>query len=300
MTTTTADLRTIPDPAEPVPVIARPTLLLFVAGWLVFVASTALALTGTWPMIVSVPFSTAASFVLFTVAHEASHNTISSHHWVNTWLGRLAIPLFAPHACFGAWRYIHMQHHRFTNEDGQDPDHYTHRGAPWTRPLRWITVDLQYIPFYLRVIRKRPRTELIELVVTLTIMIAIGITIVATGYGVELLVLYFLPLRLSILMLGWAFDYLPHHDLTATPADDRYQATRNRIGLEHILTPLLLYQNYHLVHHLHPRIPFYRYIAVWRRNEEEYLAQDPALSDARGRPLTADEYRRLRVLQEHH
>ena len=34
----------------------------------------------------------------------------------------------------------------------------------------------------------------------------------------------------------------------------------------------MLYQNYHLVHHLHPVIPFYRYVAVWRRGEESYLA----------------------------
>ena len=47
-------------------------------------------------------------------------------------------------------------------------------------------------------------------------------------------------------------------------------------------------------------VPFYRYIKVWRRNEDEYLEHDPALSDVRGRPLTVDEYRRLRELQEHH
>ena len=63
------------------------------------------------------------------------------------------------------------------------------------------------------------------------------------------------------------------------------------------MTPVLLYQNYHLVHHLHPLIPFYRYIAVWRRNEAAYLAGDPELSTVRGRKLTADEYRRIRELQ---
>ena len=63
--------------------------------------------------------------------------------------------------------------------------------------------------------------------------------------------------------------------------------------------PLLLYQNYHLVHHLHPVVPFYRYIKVWRRSEDAYLENDPALSDVRGRVLTVDEYRRLRELQQH-
>ena len=156
------------------------------------------------------------------------------------------------------------------------------------------------MPFYLRRIRSRPQAELNELFVTLSLLIAVGIGIVAAGYGVELLLLYFLPIRLSILWLGWAFDYLPHHELTARPQDDKFRTTRNRIGMERLITPLLLYQNYHLVHHLHPVVPFYKYIAVWRRNEDEYLLRDPALSDVRGRALTADEYRRLRELQHSH
>ena len=31
--------------------------------------------------------------------------------------------------------------------------------------------------------------------------------------------------------------------------------------MEWLLTPLMLSQNYHLVHHLHPSVPFYRYVA---------------------------------------
>ena len=46
-------------------------------------------------------------------------------------------------------------------------------------------------------------------------------------------------------------------------------------------------------------MPFYRYLAVWRRNEDRYLEGDPALSTVRGRPLTSDEYRELRKLAAH-
>ena len=51
---------------------------------------------------------------------------------------------------------------------------------------------------------------------------------------------------------------------------------------------------------LHPVIPFYRYVKVWRRAEQHYLANDPPLSTVGGRPLSTDEYRRLRELAEHH
>ena len=35
--------------------------------------------------------------------------------------------------------------------------------------------------------------------------------------------------------------------------------------LDDIVTGLWLFQNYHAVHHLYPRIPFYRYRAVFQK-----------------------------------
>ena len=149
-------------------------------------------------------------------------------------------------------------------------------------------------------LRSRPRAEHIELAITLAVVVGGALTLILTGNFFWLLVLYLLPIRIAILALGWAFDYLPHHGLHDTPDENRFRATRNRVGAERVLSPLLLYQNYHLVHHLHPVIPFYRYVAVWRRGEDAYLENDPALSTVGGRPLTVDEYRRLRALADHH
>jgi len=220
---------------------------------------------------------------------------------VNVWLGRVSLLFFAPIAGFSTWRYIHMQHHRFTNHnDGNDPDAYTMRGPGWQRPLRWLTIDGYYMLWYRSRLSSRPRGEKVELAVTWLVLVGVIVAFVATGHIVELLVLVLLPMRLAVMWLGFAFDYLPHHGLHHTPGEDRFKTTRNRVGLERVLSPLLLYQNYHLVHHLHPLIPFHRYIAVWRRNEGRYLESDPALSDVRGRPITTDEYRRLRELAEHH
>lgn len=290
----------IPRPDEPVPAVAVPAALVFAAGVTLFAGSTALALSGAWPAAVSVVVNAVASYLLFTVAHDASHRSLSSHEWVNVWLGRVSLFLFAPHAGFRTWRFIHMQHHRFTNhDDGRDPDHYTHRGPAWQMPLRWLTIDLYYLVWYAPQLRARPRRERVELAVFWLLLAALVVAAATTGHVVDLLVLYVLPTRLAIAWLGFAFDFLPHHGLHLTPEEDRFKTTRNRVGLERLLSPLLLYQNYHLVHHLHPTIPFHRYLAVWRRDEERYLEADPALSDVRGRPITADEYRRLRELADH-
>jgi fatty acid desaturase len=291
----------IPRPDEPVPALSFAGTAVFVAGLGVYAVSTALALTGTWPLLLSVAPNAVASYLLFTIAHDASHHSLSRNERVNVWLGRVATFLFAPQAGFRTWRFIHMQHHRFTNhDDGRDPDHYTHRGPRWQHPLRWLTIDLYYMVFYVPQLRRRPRAERLELFASWILLAALAATALATGHGADFVVLFAVPMRLSILWLGFAFDYLPHNGLHLTPEQDRFKTTRNRIGLERLLSPLLMYQNYHLVHHLHPTIPFHRYIAVWRRNESAYLDGAPALSDVRGRPITADEYRRMRELAGHH
>ncbi|MEA2141454.1 MAG: hypothetical protein QOC91_1553 [Solirubrobacteraceae bacterium] len=287
----------IPDPGEPVPRLSRPGLALFLAGLGLWSGSSALALTHQWSLYLSVPLNAVASYMLFTVSHDASHHSLSSIEAVNLWIGRISTLFFAPHAGFRTWRFIHMQHHRFTNhDDGRDPDHYAGRGPRWQMPLRWLTVDLYYMVFYIPKLGTRPRREQVELAFTLLFVGGFSAAAIATGHALELFVLYYLPIRLSIVWLGFAFDYLPHHGLDHAPTEDRFKTTRNRIGLERLVSPLLLYQNYHLVHHLHPVIPFHRYIAVWRRKEEDYLAGEPALSDLRGRPITVEEYRRLREL----
>jgi ring-1,2-phenylacetyl-CoA epoxidase subunit PaaE len=301
VSTAVEQIRRIPDPGEPVPRVAWPTLALFIAGFGIYAVSCTLAVTGVWPWPISTLLNAIASFMLFTVSHEASHHSASSDDALNTWLGRFSTPMFAHHAGFGAWRFVHMQHHRFTNDDeGRDPDAYTNGGPGWLAPLRWLTIDLWYVVFYVPRLRSRARAEHVELAITLAVVVGGALTLILTGNLFWLLVLYLLPIRIAILALGWAFDYLPHHGLHDTPDENRFRATRNRVGAERVLSPLLLYQNYHRGHHLHPVIPFYRYVAVWRRGEDAYLANDPALSTVGGRPLTVDEYRRLRALADHH
>lgn len=303
VTTTTAPVTVtrIPDPAEPVPQVAWPTVALLVAAVGLFAGSTALAVGDVWPWPLSTLLNAVAIYLAFTVSHDAAHHAASSAGAVNSWLGRVSTAFLSPIFGFRAFRFIHMQHHRFTNhDDGRDPDHYTMEGPAWQRLPRWATLDLNYFRFYWSHRGGRPRAELIETVVQTAIVLGILAALVVAGYGLEVVLLYLVPQRIAITYLAWAFDYLPHSRLHHTPTEDRLKATRNRVGGERWASPLLLYQNYHLVHHLHPVVPFYRYLAVWRRNERAYLEGEPALSTLRGRPITADEYRAMRELVEAH
>ena len=62
--------------------------------------------------------------------------------------------------------------------------------------------------------------------------------------------------------------------------------------------PLMLSQNYHLVHHLHPSIPFYRYVATWRRNEEAYLERDAAIAHRLRQAAQPREFREWKQLNQ--
>ncbi len=82
---------------------------------------------------------------------------------------------------------------------------------------------------------------------------------------------WILPSRLALLLLAFSFDHLPHRPHLVLGRVDPYRATH--VFSDALLTPVFLYQNYHLVHHLYPGVPFYRYAQVWRDQRETLLAR---------------------------
>ncbi|MEU6138568.1 fatty acid desaturase [Nocardioides sp. NPDC047086] len=300
MSTTTeqppATRQALPDPGERVPTISWPIVGIFSGAIAVFAASTWAALAERLPVPVTVLLSAAAIFVLFTVLHDAAHYSVSTHRWVNVAFGRVAMFFVSPLISFKSFAFIHIEHHRNTNDDDNDPDHFVSGASWWQVPFRFPLMDLPYLSFLVRNVRRRPRAEVLE---TVFLMITATAVIIAAGFNGQLwtlAVVYLIPERIAIFVLAWWFDWLPHHDLEDTQQENRYRATRNRVGSEWVLTPLLLSQNYHLVHHLHPSIPFYRYVAAWRRNEEAYLEREAAIGTVFGHQLDADEYREWKTL----
>ena len=286
----------LPDPGERVPALAWPTLGIFTGSWVLFVTGTWAALEHTLPRPVTIAMNAIACFVMFTVVHDASHYSISTARWVNNAIGRTAMLLFSPAMAFKAFGYIHIEHHRYANDDDNDPDTFASHGPWWQLPLRWATLEVGYLPRYIRNVSWRPRGEVIETAALLTGTIA-GIAVAAaTGNLWIVAVIYLIPERIAVFALAWWFDWLPHHGLADTQRENRYRATRARVGMEWLYTTVMLSQNYHLVHHLHPSVPFYRYLATWRRNEEAYLEREAAISTVFGQRLDPEQYREWKKL----
>lgn len=288
----------VPDPGERVPVLAWPTVALYAGSLGLFALLVHGIVVADWSRWVTVPLGATVTFLMFSVMHEATHHAISTRTRLNDAFGHASTPFVAPYATFGMIKFIHIEHHRNTNEPKDtDPDAWTSEGPWWQLPFRWATIDAWYLVFYVRRITERPRREVAAVLTVFPLVLLAFGGLVLAGHG-AVLGTFLLGQRVGLVVLAWWFDYLPHHGLTATQREDKYRATRVRVGGEGWLTPLFVYQNYHLVHHLHPSIPFYRYIRAWRRNEEAYLDRNAAISTWFGRSLTPSEYRTWRRLTD--
>ena len=289
----------LPDPGERVPPVAWPTLALYAGTLALFALEMVGVLAAGWSPWVTVPMGTAVTFLMFSVLHEATHHAVSTSDRLNNLMGHLSVPFVAPYGTFGMIGFIHIEHHRNTNEQKSvDPDAWTSEGPWWQLPFRWMTIDLWYFVFYLRRIPQRPRGEVVATSLMFVAVVGGFGWLVAAGHGATLAVAFLVPQRLGLGVLAWWFDYLPHHGLPFTGRQDKYRATRIRVGGEGWMTRLFVYQNYHLVHHLHPSVPFYRYVRAWRRNEQAYLDHNAAISTVFGRSLTPSEYRTWRRLTD--
>jgi fatty acid desaturase len=235
------------------PRVAWPTIALLVAAlatWLLGLAWARVA----WPLGLAV--CTVAAYVAFTPLHEATHRTIARARWVNEVFGRLAsLPLLGP---FPVVQFVHLEHHKHTNDPVADPDHWSGRGPGWLLPVRWLTQDIHY---YVVFLRQGPRNrDRVEAQLTFAAVAAIAVARIALGHGREV-ACWFAAARLAIGVLAFAFDYLPHRPHLITAKQDRFAATSAFPGRVRYIASLG--QSLHLVHHLYPGVPFYRYKRIW-------------------------------------
>lgn len=269
------------------PKIAIPTLILGVVAAVTWWASVDGYLRDVFPVALTVAGCAISSFLMFTVLHEAAHGNVSTMPWINALVGRLAMLWVAGFGAFSMFRYVHENHHWHTNEGEEfDPDYWVLAGPSWQRPLRMATADLGYILFYIRHYRHRPKNEVGE---TFLILLFAGLLIVYLAHHGHLwtaMVCYFIPQRFAVFALAWWFDWLPHHGLDGTAKTNRFGATRNRVGVGWLMTPLMLGQNFHLLHHIQPSLPFYRLAYFWKRDEAAYAAWAPATSTWYGKDIS--------------
>ncbi|MGI8724933.1 MAG: fatty acid desaturase [Methyloceanibacter sp.] len=135
---------------------------------------------------------------------------------------------------------------------------------------RCLTIVFWYHAYFWRNIAFKPhipgmRPLAIHIIVAHLIYYGIAIGLSVMDYWREVLMLWIFPHILASALINYFFAYLTHKPHVAK---ERYRDTnvfwfRGRIS-EPLVNWLYLFQNFHLIHHLFPRVPFYLYGDAFR------------------------------------
>ncbi|WP_426754430.1 fatty acid desaturase family protein [Myxococcus sp. Y35] len=191
---------------------------------------------------------------LFT--HEAVHGGLARRPWLNR-LGGMAcaLPVLQNYA---AYKVLHLRHHADLG-GGKDPDHYAnYTGRRWLELLMHIGRLLLGYPAYITMIpilgwRKGTAAE--------RRWIALEVALVLAGLA---LAVAFLPGQ--VLLHAWGIPMLILNTLVNVRGMSQHtflpESTHPVRGTRTILSnPVTRFfmcnENYHLEHHLYPRVPWY-------------------------------------------
>lgn len=264
------------------PRIAWGTVALFIGILVAWSGGIAGGMLGWLSPAVAIALSFVSAFATFTVLHDASHHAVSRLRWLNSLIGHVCANILL--VSFIPFQRVHLRHHRFTGDPERDPDAYTGEGPWWQLPFRWATSDVHYGFDFMRHDSLSKRDKL-ETWFSGAVLAAVVAGLCLSGHAIGFFVFWMLPAKFSLFCIAYTFDYAPHQRPHCRAArESPYRASFIIEG--RVITVLLLCQNYHLVHHLYPAVPFYRYPLIWQASRAALLARGARIVSlfARTRP----------------
>lgn len=209
-------------------------------------------------------FNSLLLYINFTVLHEAAHGNLACSHkplkplenlcgWISGALLTVPFPIF---------RQLHLTHHAFTNHPQKDPDMWVAAHRLPSMLMRFCSIIPGYYGFIYQHYRQLPQTKKPKQRQRLSAFVLIygGLLLWGIFGGWEfVLFLWLIPAMVATSFLAFAFNWLPHH-----PHESLEKYTNTRVIPGQWLNWVLLGQNYHLIHHLYPRIPFYAYQKTYK------------------------------------
>jgi fatty acid desaturase len=207
------------------------------------------------------------NFMLFYLpSHEAQHSIIARPgeklRWLNELVGQVSsAPMVIP---FRVLRETHMDHHKYANDPELDPDYDTHADGPLG--AIWASIQSRQprpnggSKRYGEVLARRERLDLIkEAVIYELVFYGALFTLAWSGYALEAALLWWLPKHIGMSYLHFFLSWAPHNPQLGV---GRYRDTRSfKSALGNIGS---MGMQYHIVHHLYPRIPLTRTPAAYR------------------------------------
>ncbi|MEM9743637.1 MAG: fatty acid desaturase [Pseudomonadota bacterium] len=225
-----------------------------------------------WPLVLFDALPIWAAFLIATLcvilsylpSHEAQHNIIGNRgsklRWLNELVGHLStIPLVYPYRVLKA---THMEHHAHTNDPELDPDYGVHADSRLAFLVRSI---LNRQPesgrsgaYPAALARVGKEALFIDALVFQAIYLVVLFAMALTEHAIEAALLWWLPRHIALTYIEYYLSWAPHH-----PGHDqgRYRDTRGfRSRLGNLFS---LGMQFHIVHHLYPRIPLMKTPAAY-------------------------------------
>jgi len=251
--------------------LAWPTVALTLFVLIAFVANLWLFATGVTPLWANLLAYAVLTYMSYTPLHEAAHGNIHGGRpqlqWLNKLCGYLVAPLIM--VPFSTHTVEHFTHHRYTNQPGKDPDYVVSGMRHGFLAFIWHGLGFLWVQntfLFHGYWKTAPLRERLTYVAEVTFALSwrvIFLIVSTREYDVLLLVAGYL---LGAFFTAYWFAYRPHHAYEETA---RYRNT-NSLLMPAWMKPLQWFwlgQDLHSVHHLFPRVPFYRYRQLHRRIE---------------------------------
>jgi fatty acid desaturase len=208
-------------------------------------------------------------YVVAYLGHEGFHFTLAKNQLVSsligTWFSAAVIAFFSL-----GFYLVHSRHHRYTNEEN-DPDFqlFSQFTSTWRRllVLRFVN-NRAYAKLVARLLIKNELPEGTQTVFTLTQLKMLGIAnVFAQVFWISLYVMIFMSdVRLGLCLvllphiatafISAAIVFMQHADTGQLPSDNA------RSHSSPWTTSLMGGSNFHLEHHLYPRVPCWRLPSV--------------------------------------
>lgn len=236
-----------------------------------FVINLALFAQGILPAWFAFSAIAILTYFSYTTLHEAAHRNINGRDdsliWLNDLCGYLVAPIIGvPNS---SHRLEHFTHHRYTNQPDKDPDFViSELRDGWLNAVAAVAKFLWVQNTFFVVHHWRKATLKERTIYSAEVAFSIGwrvvfITLVAQPW-VALVVLG--GYLVGAFFTSYWFAYRPH---LPYKEPKRYRNT-NSLIMPTWMKPVewfWLGQNLHSIHHLFPRVPFYRYHRLHREIE---------------------------------
>jgi beta-carotene hydroxylase len=247
--------------------VAWPTVFLAIGIVASFALVTTLGAMHIIPLWLGLILNTFILYASQTPLHEACHGNIagrdSRYMWINHAVGYACGSILLHE--YKAFRHMHLAHHRDTNDPELDPDHWVNVKNPFLVLFRCLTIVFWYHNYFWKHIAFKPsvpgnKALAVHIIAMYTIYYSIALWLSVFGWWREVLALWLIPHILASALIIYFFAHLTHMPHVAK---ERYRDTnvfwfRGKV-IEPVVNWLYMFQNFHLIHHLFPRVPFYLY-----------------------------------------